>query len=143
MFLHFSLFLMCAVTQPPFPSFIDFIIGLSFVHLNLYLWDVCPSKTCSEQPKDHYEKLSFTSFSFSFFNVRCLLQQSFCCFYQFYQLIAFLIKVVQQVQPQSIPKRPSDLFTAPLYSRSMEVRLSPQQQNSLATREKFWRKCRK
>ena len=26
-------------------------------------------------------------------------------------------------QPQSIPKRPSDLFPAPLYSRSMAVRI--------------------
>ena len=38
--------------------------------------------------------------------------------------------------PQSIPKRPSDLFPVPLYSRSMEVRLSPQQQNSLLKTKK-------
>ena len=34
------------------------------------------------------------------------------------------------VGPQSL-KWPIDLFPAPLYSRSLEVRLSPQQQNSL------------
>ena len=35
------------------------------------------------------------------------------------------------VTPQSISKRPSNIFPAPLYTRSMAVRLSSQQQKSL------------
>ena len=40
------------------------------------------------------------------------------------------------VGAQSIPKRPSDLFPAPLYCRSMAAWLSSQQQNSLLIYEK-------
>ena len=42
------------------------------------------------------------------------------------------------LKPHSIPQRPSDLFPSPLYSRSMAVRLSSQQQNSLLITKKIF-----
>ena len=41
-----------------------------------------------------------------------------------------------RLKSQSIPKRPRDLFPAPLHTRSMAVRLSSQQQNSLLITKK-------
>ena len=62
--------------------------------------------------------------------------------FDLYDLITFYI--IGRCGAQSIPKQPSDLFPAPLYSRSTAVRLSSQQQNSLLiTKEELFSNKRK
>ena len=46
------------------------------------------------------------------------------------------VNLEYKAQSQSIPKQPSNLFLAPLYTLSMAIRLSSQQQNSLLITKK-------